>query len=431
MIKVSIICMIYKSTKFAKWVYDSVQKYTPMLKRGEAEFFFVANDPTVEVVDFLREKNYPFIVAIHEHLSAEELAELGIENREYLRRVYQAWNQGILHAKGQMVCLINSDNYFSDNWLENLMKYSNFNTYVVPQLVEPLQRGKDLFWCALHAEFGHLPEEFMEEDFLAFADKVRMTGIRNLGVFQPCLLYKDVAICAGLYPEGNRINADGSITTGDTAFCNRLMKMNVKHITALDSVVYHMGEGELLDLSAQERNMCDKKYARNNYIPMYKAIPHFTLENIGTELPQTENAEQIYEKLLVPYYDNPQVDKLCDNLKDIVFGEDRSGKLYLFCAGANGRRLHKNLLIRGLEADAFSDNNSKLWDTYVDSIKCIAPQELEKDSVIIVTKDEPEELVQELRSKGYKRVLTYQELKNNIDNTPVAYEERVVKSWKE
>ena len=149
MYKVSIICMIYKSIEFAEWVYQSIHKYTPMIEQGDAEFFFIANDPTKEVVDYLREKKYPFVVALHEKLSADELQAMGYENREYLRRVYQAWNQAILHANGEMICLVNSDNSFSENWLENLIKYSDYNRYVVPQLVEPKQRG-EVFWCAIN-----------------------------------------------------------------------------------------------------------------------------------------------------------------------------------------------------------------------------------------------------------------------------------------
>jgi hypothetical protein len=37
-------------------------KYTPMVKSGKAEFFFVANDPTEAVISHLIEREYPFIV---------------------------------------------------------------------------------------------------------------------------------------------------------------------------------------------------------------------------------------------------------------------------------------------------------------------------------------------------------------------------------
>ena len=43
MVKVSIFSLIYKSPKFADFVHDSIVKNTPMLKTGEAEFYFVLN----------------------------------------------------------------------------------------------------------------------------------------------------------------------------------------------------------------------------------------------------------------------------------------------------------------------------------------------------------------------------------------------------
>ena len=43
--KISIISLIYRSTKYADAVYDSVLENTPKIKTGEARFFFVANGP--------------------------------------------------------------------------------------------------------------------------------------------------------------------------------------------------------------------------------------------------------------------------------------------------------------------------------------------------------------------------------------------------
>ena len=54
MLKVSIISLIYQSSALADWVHDSVHKFTPMIDRGEAEFFFVANDPTPGLLAHLR-----------------------------------------------------------------------------------------------------------------------------------------------------------------------------------------------------------------------------------------------------------------------------------------------------------------------------------------------------------------------------------------
>ena len=60
--KITIICLIYKSVKLLDAVYESALKYTPMLKTGEAEFLFVANDPTDAVIKHLVDKKYNFII---------------------------------------------------------------------------------------------------------------------------------------------------------------------------------------------------------------------------------------------------------------------------------------------------------------------------------------------------------------------------------
>lgn len=410
MIKVSIVCMIYKSPRFADWVYESVMKYTPMVHTGEAEFYFIANDPTEEVVSHLREKGYPFKIALHEKLNEQQLAELGFENREYLHRVYQAWNQGILCAKGERVCLINSDNYFSDNWLENLLKYSDYDTYVVPKLIEPRSRFGGYFWCADNKEYGKTPDTFLQDEFIRYADRIRRVGIRRLGVFQPCLFYKDVAIKAGLYPEGNLINKDGSITTGDTSFSNTLRRMNVKHITSLDSIVYHLGEGEMLDTESKEINMCTREYAGDNYIEMYETIPKAVLNPEALKKLGNIELEEKIEELIIPYEGMEVVDRFCDKLKSQIFKDSGTRKLYLFCAGRNGRKLHKDLQINGVIVEAYSDNNENLWGEWIDSIKCIAPSELDANSIVIVTKDNPQELMDILSKRNFRRIISYDEI---------------------
>lgn len=410
MIKVSIVCMIYKSPRFADWVYESVMKYTPMIHAGEAEFYFIANDPTEEVVNHLRDKGYPFKVALHEKLNEQQLIELGFENREYLHRVYQAWNQGVLCARGERVCLINSDNYFSEHWLENLLKYSDYDTYVVPKLVEPKSRLGGFFWCADNREFGKTPDTFQENEFIEYANSIRRVGIRMSGVFQPCLFYKDVAISAGLYPEGNIINKDGSITTGDTEFANALKRMNVKHITALDSIVYHLGEGEILDTDAKEINMCTREYAADDYVEMYEEIPKQILKpEIKSKLETRELSENL-NTCIVPYKRMNVINNFCVVMKNKIFKDLGTDKIYLFCAGRNGKKLHKELQINGVYVEAYSDNNENLWGEWIDSIKCIPPCELDTNSIVIVTKDNPQEIMGVLSKRNFKKILSYDEI---------------------
>lgn len=136
MLKLSIICLVYKSTKLADWVWESAHKYTPMLQSGEADFLFVANDPEDYVVAHLIKKGYPFIINRNRRYTEEELFAMGYGVPEYINRVYKGYNQGILHAKGERIVLVNSDNFFSPDWLENLVKYSEFKKVITSQLVE-------------------------------------------------------------------------------------------------------------------------------------------------------------------------------------------------------------------------------------------------------------------------------------------------------
>lgn len=246
MVEISIVCLIYKSPRLAKALYESVQKYTPKLISGQAEFFFVANDPTEDVMKFLKSQNIPHYVNVNEHLSDQKLFGMGFGTPEYMRRVYQGYNLGILKAKGQKVVLINSDNFFSADWLENLLKYSDYKKVVCSTLVEPGQDRVGVFPFAIEQNFGRTLDDFKEKMFQDFAEKISKTGYTTGGAYMPCLLYKDIAIMAGLYPEGNLAGKsfDNVSRFGDEYFYDRLKEFGVEHITAKDSIVYHLKEGE-------------------------------------------------------------------------------------------------------------------------------------------------------------------------------------------
>lgn len=250
MVKISIICLIYKSTQLADWVYESLLKHTPMLHSGEAEFFFVANDPSDSVVKHLMNKKYPFIINENKVCSNEELFEMGYGLPEYMNRVYRGYNQGILHAKGERIVLINSDNYFSSDWLENLLKYSTFKNIICSQLVEPGHEKFGFFPKAARADFGKTVDTFDEQAFEKYVLCHKKTGMEKGGAYMPCILYKELALYAGLYPEGNIAGDDFEtiVRYGDEFFYDKLRKFGAEHYTALDSIVYHLKEGERDDL---------------------------------------------------------------------------------------------------------------------------------------------------------------------------------------
>ncbi len=246
MVRISIICLIYKSIKLMDAVYESAMKYTPMLRNGEAEFIFVANDPTDSVVKHLAEKKYNFVINRNKHYTEEELFQMGYGVPEYINRVYKGYNQGILQAKGDRIVLINSDNFFSPDWLENLLKYSSFKKVITSQLIERCHEKFSVFPGAIEHNFGDCVENFKENEFVDFTYKVRKTGLKKGGAYMPALMYRDAAIYAGLYPEGNIAGEtkEEIVRFGDEKFYDKLSDMGIEHYTALDSIVYHLKEGE-------------------------------------------------------------------------------------------------------------------------------------------------------------------------------------------
>jgi uncharacterized protein YrzB (UPF0473 family) len=294
-------------------------KYTPMIQSGQAEFFFVANDPTDAVVSHLVERNYPFILNINKTFTEEELFSKGYGIPEYMNRVYKGYNQGILHAQGERLVLINSDNYFSPDWLENLIKYSDMKKVISCTLFERRHEKFGVFPGAVERNFGSNTENFKEDEFVDFTYKFKKTGLKPGGAYMPSLLYKDVAIYAGLYPEGNIAIASKEIIKryGDEEFFERLAKMGVEHFTAKDSISYHLKEGEREDEEVDIVSSATVDYSKY-MVKEYNALPIHIYEKRVTELSPTINHKSIINKLLRIKEYKGTVRKLKKNLRLMI-----------------------------------------------------------------------------------------------------------------
>ena len=226
--KVSVVCLIYKSTGYIDFVWDSFQKYTT-----NADFLFVTNDATDKIKNYLKENKLPHLIFENED-----------KNEYYLKRVYRAWNYGGFNAPGDIIVFVNSDMAFSKDWLENLLKNLNKKRIICSRLVESGKMPSGQY--AISKNFGQAYKEFKGEEFEKFAEEVKKPEIRRDGLFMPCAIYKDIFIKSGGYPIGNRKEKDGSETSGDNIlFYEKLKPMGVEHFTVFDSIVYHIQEGEL------------------------------------------------------------------------------------------------------------------------------------------------------------------------------------------
>lgn len=245
---ISIICLIYQSTEYAKFVYNSVMKYTPEIASGEAEFYFVANDASDEVLYFLKNKNYPHYINNNPRYSEEELFNRGYAYPEYISRVYMGYNFGIKVSNSPILVLINSDNYFSSGWLKNLKNKLNFSVVVGTKIIQPhhdFSSPKNGSKCVVY-DCGRTIDSFNEQLFIKKAQEISHASMSVGNLFMPLMLYKKQVELAGYYPEGNLHNGAYNVIkiTGDHAFINKLEEKGIKHITSNDSIVYHFQEGE-------------------------------------------------------------------------------------------------------------------------------------------------------------------------------------------
>lgn len=371
MVEVSIICLIYKSKHLADMVYESLYKYTPMLKNGQAEFFFVANDPSNILLDHLKAKKYPFYLNYNKLLSEKELFKLGYGMPEYIRRVYQGYNFGILKAKGKRIVLINSDNFFSEDWLENLLKYSEYKNVVCSTLVEPGHKFHSIFPGAISADFGNSTKNYDDESFQQFSKQIKKTGLKIKGAYMPCLLYKEMAILAGLYPEGNiaTINFETISEYGDESFYRRLNSFGVKHITSKDSIVYHLKEGEKDEEEGEEDKLAEPFAKENEFGKSFKScmeiIPKDVTVNLKPTIQHTEIINKLLSKVSVLIYHFNDEDDL---FKQIEIVKNQTYKNIEICICINNNKKLERVIQKKypnviINRNALLDSGTQIYNT--------------------------------------------------------------------
>lgn len=248
--KYSIVCLIYKSVDWLKFVYEQVLKYTDL---SDKEFYFVANDANEEVLKYLKDNYIPHYIFNNSE-----------ENRQewYINNVYRAWNYAAEVAKGDFIVFINSDMAFTPNWLENLINSYSGSNCVASRLVESgkLEVGKN----GIKKDFGRTISEYKEDDFQRYAQIVCSQKIIEGGLYMPLLIRKDVFDRIGGYPEGNvRKNTEDffhpkiakkgeELISGDTVFVEKLKTIGIRHQTAYNSIVYHFQCGEMDEVTKKQ-----------------------------------------------------------------------------------------------------------------------------------------------------------------------------------
>lgn len=238
----SIVCLVYKSVEWLKFVYDQVFRYTDMTDK---EFFFVANDANPSVLNYLSDNYIPHYVFTNTPQQQTEW---------YVNNVYRAYNFAASKAQGDFVIFINSDMAFTPGWLDNLWQAYNGKNCVTSRLVESgkLRSGQ----YGVERDFGRDYSSYQEIEFQQYARDLTESKLVDGGLFMPLLIRKEHFERVGGYPEGQVVLGSDfnhpiiarwgeACVSGDTVLMLKLQTIGIKHQTAFDSLAYHFQWGEL------------------------------------------------------------------------------------------------------------------------------------------------------------------------------------------
>jgi hypothetical protein len=239
---IEIVSLIYKSVIYLKYIVKQLKSDLCKVDGWDVGIRIVANDANDGVLKALEQIEMPY--TIFNNLD---------KNEYYMNRVYRCYNYCVITSNYDNICLINSDNGFSNGWLSNLLKHHNGINIPCSRLVESgkMTSGK----YGISHNFGKTCDEFefSFNDWLFWADKHKEGRVDTGGLYMPGIFEKRRFIESGMYPEGNIYSygkvgsmVGGVKRTGDEFFFHEVLekKFGMKHITVFDSLIYHIQEGE-------------------------------------------------------------------------------------------------------------------------------------------------------------------------------------------
>ena len=239
--KFTIVCLIYKSVEWLKFIYEQVFKYTDMTDK---EFFFVANDANPSVLSYLKDNYIPHCVFTN---TRQQQAEW------YINNVYRAYNFAASKAQGDFVVFINSDMAFTPGWFDSLWQAYAGSNCVSSRLVESgkLRSGQ----YGVERDFGRDYSSYQEEEFQQYSRTLAEPKVEDGGLFMPLLIRKEHFERVGGYPEGNMVLGSDldqpvmaqqgeACISGDNVLMLKLQARGIKHQTSFNSIVYHFQCGE-------------------------------------------------------------------------------------------------------------------------------------------------------------------------------------------
>jgi len=149
---------------------------------------------------------------------------------------YRNWNLGAKKAVNEWLVFATDDQYFAPGWDEAFWRFRKKKRLLTGQLVEP---GLIPVWKTnIKKDFGHNPQEFKEESFLAFVKAASVDDLVDEGFFVPLVVYRDDFEVLGGWPTEGEFGAR-SAPANDIAFIDKAKRTGFEFKRVLNSFSYH------------------------------------------------------------------------------------------------------------------------------------------------------------------------------------------------
>lgn len=149
---------------------------------------------------------------------------------------YGSWNKGAELALTDWLVFATDDQYFAPHWDTNLKKYWKPKRLIAGRLVEP--GIIPVYPCNLQKDFGTLPSEFQEKEFIAWCASRHNTGFVPDGFFIPMLQNRRDYDALGHYPTHGKFGTSAAVSN-DALYIKEALKKGYEFGTAEDSYSYH------------------------------------------------------------------------------------------------------------------------------------------------------------------------------------------------
>lgn len=149
---------------------------------------------------------------------------------------YGNWNRGAEVATTDWLVFATDDQYFAPHWDSNLLKYWQPKRLIAGRLIEP--GIIPVYKTNIQQDFGVLPSEFKEKEFIAWCNNRSVTGFTQDGFFIPMLQAREDYDALGHYPVAGKFGTSTAVSN-DYIYVQSALKKGYEFGTAQDSYSYH------------------------------------------------------------------------------------------------------------------------------------------------------------------------------------------------